>query len=218
MNSIDWLEVIQTIASCLTVLAAFIAINTWKHQAKAQKQTDFLDELTDSVHEYIQALSRPCECLKNARIGFSSYCNTIGTSYGSLEQGAVAYIKARGEGDAKRMWEFLEPSSRLIAKINALVAKGQIYGFSGYEGCVNAVKMLTWQQGRLQVVATMLGDAHLNWENTEVKGMLSKMFAITPEDIAIHQNENEVKFLDLCAPTTRKYTPAFNNSLKARRP
>ena len=75
--NLNLLEVIQTIATVFVAYIALRALETWKHQSKAQKQTDFLDELTDTVHEYIQQLAQPIEMLKMVRIGIKSHAGLI---------------------------------------------------------------------------------------------------------------------------------------------
>ena len=76
MNAIlhwDWSGVIQSAASVVVAVVAFRALATWKQQLKAQKQTDLLDELTDTVHEYIQLMAHPTEMLKLIRISIDSH-------------------------------------------------------------------------------------------------------------------------------------------------
>lgn len=196
LKSIDWLELIQTIAACLTVVAAYLAINTWKHQSKVQKQTDFLDVLTDAVHEYIEALSRPQEYLKFLRIGFESYRGLHGSADDSLKGGVITYIEKNGKHDAQRMWEYLELSGRLASKLNALVARGQVYGFSQYDQCRRSIEMLLWQHQRLQVVASMIGSTSLNWANPMVQQSIDNMLTVQPEDIASLLNIHNKAYIE----------------------
>ena len=193
--SLNWLGIVNTAATCCLAVAAFWALNSWKHQDKARKQADFLDELTDTVHEYIQSISRPNEHLRYIRIGFESHQNTVDAPDGTLEQGAIAYIEKVGGSDSNRLWESLEPCMKLSAKLNALVARGQVYGLLSYDSCREAVSMLVWQQQRLQVVASMLGNANLNWKNPVVRNSLEKMLTVQPDDISDYLNENGAKFL-----------------------
>lgn len=193
--SIDWLKVASTVATCCLAVAAFSALTSWKRQDKAKKQADFLDELADTVHEYIQSVARPNEHLRYVRIGFESYRNTVDAPDGTLEQGAIAYIKRVGSSDCNRLWESLEPCMKLSAKINALVARGQVYGLRSYDSCRAATTMLVWQQQRLKVVASMLGNGNINWENPVVQNSLAKMLTVQPDDILNHLNENNAKFL-----------------------
>lgn len=196
LKSIDWLEVIQTTAACLTVFAAFMAINTWKHQSKAQKQTDFLDALTDTFHEYIEALSRPQEYLKLLRIGFESYRSLHAREDDSLKGGVIAYIEKNGEHDAKQMWEYLESSGKLASKVNALIARGQVYGFIEYDKCRRSIEMLLWQHQRLQIVASTIGGTNLNWANPIVQESIEKMLTVQPEDVARLIKEHDIIFIE----------------------
>lgn len=62
---------INNLSSILTALAgiwvaviATLALRTWKYQTRAEKHIQFMDGLTDTVHEYIQAMQAPIEALK----------------------------------------------------------------------------------------------------------------------------------------------------------
>lgn len=196
LKSIDWLEFIQTMAASLTVVAAFLAINTCKHQSKAQKQIDFLDVLTDKVHEYIEGLSRPKGYLKFLRICFECYRGLNGSADDSLKGGVIAYIEKNGEHDAKRMWEYLESSGQLASKINALVAGGQVYGFVEYGQCRRSIDMLHWQHQQLQVVASIVRSTTLNWENPMVQQSIENMLTVQPDDVARLIKEHKIAFIE----------------------
>ncbi len=143
IESIDWLKLLQTVAVIFTAFVAYTALNTWKHQAKAKKQTDFLDELTDIVHEYIQSLSGPLTSLKIIYIGFKSYkFNYPHQSEQNKYSYIIAYIKKEGADDAKVMWEHLNSCDAKVAKIKSIVARGQVYSFNNYGICLRSVEML----------------------------------------------------------------------------
>ena len=56
---IDWLAIIQGIVGIWVVIIATIALNTLKCQIKAHKHIEFLDELTDTIHNFILSMSEP---------------------------------------------------------------------------------------------------------------------------------------------------------------
>ena len=161
-----------------------------------QKQTDFLDVLTDTVHEYIQALSRPLEYLKLLRIGFESYRGVPGSRDDTLKGGVIAYIEKNGDHDAKQMWDYLEQGERLASKINALVAKGQVYGFAEYDQCRRSIEMLLWQHKRLQAVALMVGSTCSNWDHPIVQQSIENMLTVQPEDIDNDLKGHDVAFIE----------------------
>lgn len=191
---IEWLNLIQTIAVIFAAYIAYAALHTWKYQAKAQKQTDFLDQLTDSVHEYIQLLSQPVGLVKLIHIEFESYKGLLGNpdhQYSNI----IAYITARGNEDSKKLWEHLNSTNHLVAKIQALVAKGQVYGFINFNKCQNSIKMLLWQHQRLQVVASLIGSTNLNWEHPDVIKGIENMLTVQPDDIENHLQKYNLEFL-----------------------
>ena len=194
LAKIEWLNLIQTIAVIFAAYIANAALHTWKHQAKAKKQTDFLDQLTDSVHEYIQSLSRPIELVKFIHIGFESHKNLPGNIKHQYSH-IIAYIIARGSDDAKELWQSLESTSHLVAKIQSLVAKGQVYGFINFSKCQDSIKMLLWQQQRLQVVASIVGSPSLNWENPDVIKGIENMLTVQPDDIENLLQKHNSEFL-----------------------
>lgn len=206
--AVDWLGLMQTIAVLFATWVAYMALNTWRHQAKANKQTDFLDQLTDAVHEYIQSLTRSVEFLKYIHIGFDSHRNPP-TNIDHKHSHVVAYITAKGNRDAEKMWEFLSSSDTLVAKVQALVARGQVYGLDDYPKCANAVKKLLWQHQRLQVVASMIGSPNWNWENPEVTRGIDNMLSVTPEDIEKYLQRENVEFLEFARSN---YRSIFNGT------
>lgn len=194
LDKIEWLNLIQTIAVIFAAYIAYTALHTWKHQAKAQKQTDFLDQLTDSVHEYIQSLSHPIELVKFIHIGFENY-NNLPSNSNHQYSNIIAYITAKGDEDSKELWEPLNSASHLVAKIQALVAKGQVYGFMDFNKCQESIQMLLWQHQRLQVTALSIGSTSPNWEHPDVIKGIENMLTVQPDDIENHLQEYNLVFL-----------------------
>ncbi|MGC4403679.1 hypothetical protein [Methyloversatilis sp. MC4-4] len=134
--------------------------------------------------------------MKFLQIGFVSYRNLHATEDNGLKDGVIAYIEKNGERDAKRMWGYLEPSRRLASKLNALVARGQVYGFAQYDQCRRSIEMLVWQHHRLQVVASMIGSTSQNWANPMVQQSIDNMLTVQPEDIARLLKEHNLAFIE----------------------
>ncbi len=194
LTKIEWLNLLQTIAVIFAAYIAYAALHTWRHQAKAQKQIDFLDQLTDSVHEYIQSLTQPVELVKFIHIGFESYKGLPGNT-DHQHSNIIAYITARGAEDSNKLWEPLNKTSHLVAKIQALVAKGQVYGFINFNKCQDSIKMLLWQHQRLQVVASIIGSTSLNWDHPDVIKSIENMLTVQPDDIENHLQQYNLDFL-----------------------
>ncbi|MCP4985133.1 MAG: hypothetical protein GY928_03395 [Colwellia sp.] len=195
LATIDWLKLLQTLAALFTAYIAYRAVNTWKYQSKTKKQTDFLDELTDAVHEYIQALSRPISLLKSIYIGFESHRNLAPLPEHDKYSHIIAYIKSRGAEDSKAMWEFLNSCSSLVAKIESLVTRGQVYDYKNYSTCQHSIDMLLWQHKRIQVVALMIRSPTLNWKNPKVIKSIENMLTVQPTDIEEHLSKYSLNFI-----------------------
>ncbi len=55
--------------------------------------------------------------------------------------------------------------------------------------------MLTWHFDRIQSFASIIESPTWNWDNPEVRGLLTKVMAIEPEDIRKSLSENETAFV-----------------------
>lgn len=207
MNAVlnwDWPVIIQSAASVVVAYVAFRALATWKQQLKAQKQTDLLDELTDTVHEYLQQMVRPTEMLKFIRNYITSHAGLPTNRDDIKNPEVVAYIEKRGENDSKRLWEYLRGCDSYVAKIESLVAKGQVYDLLNYDVCQDTCKMLLWQHERLQVVASVIGSTTMNWDHPDVQKSIDNMLTVTPEDIEVHMAKQNKKYIKFVTENYRK--------------
>jgi hypothetical protein len=191
----NWPEIVKGIVSIWVATVATLALRTWKRQSHAQKKTEFMDAITESVHEFIQLIAAPKEMVKYVRIGIESFAGSSELDQTLENPEAVAYIQKRGKEDAKRLYEYLKPCEQPLWKIRSLIAKGQVFGFKNYNECQNACTMITWQYDRIQALCYMLGDPSLYWKNPKVQEVLSDVISLDPSDIEKHINEQSVKFL-----------------------
>lgn len=194
--SIDWLRAIEAIATLLTLYVAYSALHTWKHQSKAQKQTDFLDELTDKVHEYIQALSQPVNFLKIIYIRFESHKHFNEEPDQKPHSDIIKYIELHGKEDSDAVLKRMTNSNDLFAQINSLTARGQVYKFKNYTACREAVSMLLWQHNRLHAVAAVIGSQHMNWNNPELMKSIENMLTVDPNSVDQCIKESNLKFIE----------------------
>ena len=189
--SIDWLRAIEAIATILTLYVAYSALHTWKHQSKAQKQTDFLDGLTDKVHEYIQALSQSIHFLSTIHIRFESHKHFNVEPDQNPHSHIIKYIELHGKEDSGTLLKHMSNSNDLFALINSLSVRGQAYKFKNYTACREAVNMLLWQHNRLQAVASVIGSQHMNWNNPEVMKSIESMLTVEPDSVNKYIKEND---------------------------
>lgn len=193
MEALDWTKAAGAVAQIGMLLVAVTALTAWKHQAKAKKQTDFLDELTDAVHEYIQMVAAPLQALKFVRIGIESHSGNY-SAHGANAP-AIEYIQRRGKEDSTALWDKLNRANEVIARINSLMARGQVYDLQEFSSAANSIKMLLWQHERIQTVALMIGNPHLNWENVHVLRVLGEALSVNPDDIGAHLQKHEIEFI-----------------------
>jgi len=200
----DWSGIIQSIASVVVAYVACRALSTWKKQLKAQKQTDLLDELTDTVHEYLQLMVQPIEMLKFIRNYITSHVGLPTNRDNIKNPEVVAYIERLGKNDSKKLLEHLRECYSSVAKIQSLVAKGQVYGLLNYDVCQKTCEMLLWQHKRLQVVASVIGDKAMNWDHPDVQKSIDNMLKVTPESIKDHMDKQYKKYIEFVAENYRE--------------
>lgn len=191
----DWSKIIQAVTSIWVAIVATWALTTWKLQSKAQKKSDFMDELTDTVHEFINLLGAPTQMVKYIKIAIECYESLPHPDRNTENQGAIEYIMTDGKRESERLHELLEPCAHPLSKINSLVAKGQVFGFSDYGVCQVSCKMITAQYDRIQALCYMIGNETANWENPKIQETLSKVVALDENDIRDAINEFNSKFL-----------------------
>jgi len=191
----NWPEIVKCIASIWVAAVATLALKTWRRQSKAQKQIGFMDDLTDSVHEFIVSLSGPIEMVKYIKIGIESYARMPDLDAEIDNPEAVAYIQKHGKEDSKRLYEYLKSCNPALIRIRSLSAKGQVLGLKNYIDCYSACSMLTWQHDRIQALCYMIGSDSLYWKNPKVQELLSKVIQLDPEEIKKGIEEQNAKFL-----------------------
>jgi len=206
VTSLNWLEIIKTLASSAVAGIAFFALRNWQRQDKAKREAEFLDTLIEAVQTYIVELPRSVTLVAMAKIGMVSQVPSWeeGDEVVKAVKGAFAYIEARGAEDANRLLEalvILRPSS---VRLRSLSAKGRVFKFSGYEKCLNAIATLTWQFDRMQAFATMIGSPTLNWENPEVLDTFEKAISLTADDIRSHVEKSNLSAIEFVTETYAK--------------
>jgi len=106
---------INNLSSILTALVgiwlaviATLALRTWKYQTRAEKHIQFMDGLTDTVHEYIQAMQAPIEALKYIEIAIESHLEVAALQHKDTKYaGIISYIAKEGKVDQTRLFEYL---------------------------------------------------------------------------------------------------------------
>lgn len=197
MARVEWLEVLKTFAAVATAALAFLALRNWQRQDKAKREAEFLDDLIEATHTYVIEMQKPLALLQSAKIGMMSQIRDWDDSKEEDKvRGAIAYIGKRGAEDGKRLIAALAALEPAVIKLRSLAAKGQVFKFRNYVKCQNSVAHLTWHFDRLFSFTSVIESPTWNWEHPEVRGLLSKMIAIEPDDIRSSIGENDVAVLE----------------------
>jgi hypothetical protein len=203
IRSLNWLEVIKTLAPVATAIIAFIALRNWQRQDKAKRESEFLDSLIEATHAYIAEMSKPIMFLEMAKIGMTSHV-PAGDSCDDADnavKGAIVYIQKNGEQDAKRLRDQLEAVQSLTIKLRSLAAKGQVFKFANYAECHTALALLTWHFDRMGAFAAVLGSPSLNWQNPKVLKHLKDVLAIDPDEIRKNVQDGNVTIIEFARDT-----------------
>jgi hypothetical protein len=199
----DILDAVRTIAPVVTALIAFMALRNWQRQDKAKREVEFLDALVDAVHTFVAAMHEPIALLEFAKIGMIGHTLSENDDDITVE-GAVAYIQKDGQRHAKRIMEAQAVARPSMIRLRSLAAKGQVFGFTGYAKCRNAVAMLTWQFDRIEAFTMVIGSPTWNWEHPKVLTNLETMIAMDPEDLSKGLGDNNVAVLEFASETYRR--------------
>lgn len=191
----DWLAIIQVIVGIWVAIIATIALSTWKCQIKAHKHIEFLDELTDTIHNFILSMSGPITYLEFAKIGIDCYAGIHNEPEDMKNPEAVAFIKKDGKSTGDFIRERLTVVTLILSKMKSLVAKGQIFGIDNYSQCQEACVMLEWSYKQIEAFFSIIGNQHLNWDNPEVQSTLEEILSVNPEDIKNNLTQQNTNFL-----------------------
>lgn len=190
----DWAAIVQSVAAVWVAFVATNALQTWKHQAKAQRKSEFLDELIDSIHEFMSAIGGPVSKLRFSKIGMQSYGHSMKQGVDDNLAEAIDYINRRGTEDSEQLFKLLDVCRQSRRRISSLAAKGHVLGFQNYTKCANSSAMITSQFECIQAVAGFIAHPSYNWENTEIRRLLDKILAIDPDEIErlLEENHREI--------------------------
>ena len=180
-------SIVTALASIWIAVVATRALQTWKHQTRAEKNIHFMDELTDIVHEYIQAMSAPIQLLHYVEIAVESYSKVAAIRPDKSDNsGIITYIQERGKDDQGRLCEYLDKVRPIASRLASLSAKGQVMGFENSRQCFEACKMLLGSLKQIESVTILIGNPNYNWENELVQQTLDEVMSVKSQPI----NEN----------------------------
>ena len=178
----------------------------WRRQDKAKRQSEFLDDLIEATHTYVVEVEKPIEMMRLSRIGMDSHVQNWaeGSEEDKRVAGAIAYIQKRGEDHGKRLSAILMEAEPALVRLRTLSAKGQMFGFTDYKKCQDAITLMTWHVGRITSYLSIIQSPSWNWEHPEVRGLLVKVMAIDTDEMRTSIAQNNVALLTFAQETYQR--------------
>ena len=195
LGGMNWVAIVQGAIGIWMATIATRALHTWKRQIKAKKHIEFIDTLTDTIHDFVLSMWAPVSSLRFAKIEIDCYVDTHDKSENAKKAAAVAFITARGKSTGEDIRSHLDVARPILSKMMSLTAKGQIFGIRDYSKCKNACEKLTRSYKQIEAFSYFIGSQHLNWEHPDVQQALDAMLSIDPEQIDKNLDDQNVEFL-----------------------
>lgn len=187
-------------AGCLlfTAIIAWYSLNSWKDQLKVNLKIKFLDGLTGEIFYYNSEIRNCIDVLKFfiVDIEYKSYDVQQEKTY-SDESGIVKYIKAHGVERSKLIFNYLDKARLVSSRIEALMIKGQFYGFDEFENLSESIKGLFEVGKGIESYAFILGNDSMYLANEDIQKSLAKIVNICPSEIKVAKDKAETNCLDI---------------------
>jgi hypothetical protein len=202
-----WAQILQIVLGIWVAWVATAALSTWKKQLRAQKQLSFIDELTDTVHEFILLMAAPINRLVYAKIGIDAH-KGIALEFEQYENAeAIAFIHKDGRGTSERIVADLALVRPVLGKMQALAVKGQVLGLKDYPKCQDACAMLAWSYDQIEAFCAIIGNPNLNWGHPLIQESLGNLSKIDADRINTNLAEQNKKFVEFA-------TMAYANAIR----
>lgn len=210
LGRLDLSAFFQGAGAIWVAVVATIALRTWRKQLHAEKQLTFIDELTDTVHEFILLMSAPVTQLELAQIGIEAYKGAASGFERYENAHAIAYISKVGNTTSSKLFGSLAEVKPVLGKMRALAVKGQVLGFSEYSRCQNSCQLLGWTHDHVEAFAAILGIGDINWENPTVQQSLNDLPKFDPARVRTTLQEQNADFIEFARQAYAKATGQTN--------
>ncbi len=194
LGSMDWPAIAQVGIGIWMAIIATSALSTWKRQTKAQKRTDFIDEMADTVHAFVVSMHAPVHCLMLAKLKIDCYTGIHGESPDIKNPEAVAFIKKDGKSYQQEIGKYLNEARPFLIKMKSLVTKGQIFGIEDYSRCQKACSMFEWSYNQIETFSSIIGNPDWYWNNPDVQQAIDNVLSIDSESIKNNLAEQGCEF------------------------
>lgn len=206
MSSFDWPALLQGIGAIWVATIATFALSTWRKQLHAEKQLAFIDELTDTIHEFILLMASPTTQLEFAQMGIDAH---KGAAFGFEQYDnaeAIAYITKSGRETSERILERLAKVKPVLGRMRALAVKGQVLDLTDYSCCQHACEQLGWTHDHIEAFCGIMSNPHLNWDHPVVQKSLSNLPKFDPKRVRTTLQEQNAEFIKFAKQAYEKAT------------
>ena len=199
-----WAQISSFIVGFWIAVVATWALSTWRKQLRAQKQLLFIDELTNSVHEFIRLMDAPTNRLRYAKICIEAH-EGVASGFEQYENAeAIAFINKDGLVTCDRIRADLALVRPVFAKMESLTVKGQFLGLQDYSECLDACEMLARSYRQLQTFSIIIGSSYMNRKNPQIQEYLNNISKIDAECINANLEEQRKKFIEFAKKVYEK--------------
>ncbi len=200
----NWSAVLQGIGAIWVAIVATIALNQWKRQIKLQKQVDFVDLLTDEVHEFMLSASPVVSAIKYTKIGFTSFSGTNREYKDLKHNGAISFIEKHGKEESEKMIKEIDQLRKIISKIRSLSTKGQMYGINNYAQAKASIEIMEHVYRQMEAFAYFIGNTHLNWLHPDVQNTLDGIAEMDEELISKNLAQQNIEYIKFAQDMYKK--------------
>jgi len=166
-------QIISTTTQALTAISGLVlagsaiyGLTAWKKQIKIKCQIDFLDGLTEAVHRFILEFSNVTQVLDIVQLAIE--CHEEPSDQAPWES-IKKYIDKKPHSELASLRHYLNQCQEPLSRVQALVAKGQIFDLPNYDECKRAWDKIEHRYSEVQWFQRFIEKQSWYWQNPEVQ-------------------------------------------------
>lgn len=216
MLDFNLFDILTTAAGLIVAGSGIAAISVWKKQIRLDRNIKFIDELTDTLNEYVQSMGIIIDAYQYIFIGIRVYAkyskdNNICDEKEKLYYGFTKYVKTRGQKERDQLNRYLFETKPIVSKLCSLSTKGQIYGFKNYTKCRFVLDRFIWIYNVSSSFSFNLGNTNAVWKNPEVKKLIMDLLDKDYEYLKNKLKNLHIEYLEYAREV---YSDLFSNKYK----
>lgn len=188
--TIPILEILTLLITTWFAITATIALTTWKKQTKTKHNINLLNELLDTINNYIQQMSAPIQSFYYIKMFIDIHFENKTIKNDDEKYDIyIKYIKENGVKDKEKLIKYLSDVRPAVSKLQSLSIKIQINNLTNYKEYLNYHNLLIWTFNQIESFAYIIGQENLNWNNSDIKKSTMDIMNISFEQINTNFNE-----------------------------